>query len=151
MKNPYRETYYWLKGELLDLSGLQQAMQGREAVVKKLSEAEAKKRSDQVEHEKLSQGKTTLKSLFKSKSGKETEIAHLQNVIEATTKEIEDYKKLIDFLTVYHGQVAINKFKQEKGKNYLRLLHQFSAKEISNSHLSATLWNEVCNMIGSGL
>lgn len=46
LKNPYRETYYWLKGELLDLSGLQQAMQGREAVVKKLSEAEAKKRSD---------------------------------------------------------------------------------------------------------
>jgi hypothetical protein len=147
LKNPYKEAYYWLKGELLDLKGLQQAMAGREAVVKKLADAEAKRRSDQVEHEKLTQGKTTLKSLFKSKSGKESEIANLQAVIEVTTKDIEDYKKLIDFLTVYHGQVAINKFKQEKGKNYLKLLHQFSAKEISNSHLSATLWNEVFNMI----
>lgn len=147
MKNPFKEGYYWLKGELLDLKGLQQAMAGRDAVVRKLADAESKKRSDIVEHEKLSQGKTTLKSLFKSKSGKETEIANLQNIIDATVRDIEDYKKLIDFLTVYHGQVAINKFKGEKGRNYLKLLHQFSAKEISNSHLNATLWNEVNKMI----
>jgi len=147
LKNPFKEGYYWLKGELLDLKGLQQAMAGRDAVVRKLADAESKKRSDIVEHEKLSQGKTTLKSLFKSKSGKESEIANLQNIIDATVKDIEDYKKLIDFLTVYHGQVAINKFKAEKGRNYLKLLHQFSAKEISNSHLNASLWNDVNNMI----
>jgi hypothetical protein len=103
LKNPFKEGYYWLKGELLDLKGLQQAMAGRDAVVSKLANAENKKRSDIVEHEKLSQGKTTLKSLFKSKSGKETEMANLQNIIDATVKDIEDYKKLIDFLTVYHG------------------------------------------------
>jgi hypothetical protein len=40
---------------------------------------------------------------------------------------------LIDFLTVYHGQVAIQKFKKEKAQNYLKLLHQFAGKEISNS------------------
>ena len=147
LKNPFKEGYYWLKGELLDLKGLQQAMAGRDAVVRKLADAESKTRSDIVEHEKLSQGKTTLKSLFKSKSGKESEIANLQNIIDATVKDIEDYKKLIDFLTVYHGQVAINKFKAEKGRNYLKLLHQFSAKEISNSHLNASLWNDVNNMI----
>ena len=103
LKNPFKEGYYWLKGELLDLKGLQQAMAGRDAVVRKLADAESKKRSDIVEHEKLSQGKSTLKSLFKSKSGKESEIANLQNIIDATVKDIEDYKKLIDFLTVYHG------------------------------------------------
>lgn len=103
LKNPFKEGYYWLKGELLDLKGLQQAMAGRDAVVSKLANAESKKRSDIVEHEKLSQGKTTLKSFFKNKSGKETEMANLQNIIDATVKDIEDYKKLIDFLTVYHG------------------------------------------------
>lgn len=102
-KNPYKEAYYWLKGELLDLKGLQQAITGRDNVVRKQSETESKKRSDQVEMEKLSQGKTTLKSLFKSKSGKESEIANLQNAIENATKDIEEYKKLVDFLTVYHG------------------------------------------------
>lgn len=47
----------------------------------------------------------------------------MQTAIENANKDIEDYKKLIDFLTVYHGQVAIQKFKTEKARNYLKLLH----------------------------
>jgi hypothetical protein len=47
LKNPYKEAYYWLKGELLDLKGLQYAISGRETVVKMLSATESKKRSDQ--------------------------------------------------------------------------------------------------------
>lgn len=54
MRNPYKETYYWLKGELLDLKGLKSALEGRENVVKLQSAAESKKRSDQQELEKLS-------------------------------------------------------------------------------------------------
>jgi hypothetical protein len=42
LKNPFKEGYYWLKGELLDLKGLQQAMAGRDAVVRKLADAEDK-------------------------------------------------------------------------------------------------------------
>jgi len=52
-KNPFREAYYWLKGELLDLKGLNDALLGREQVVKNQSATESKKRSDQVELEKL--------------------------------------------------------------------------------------------------
>ena len=122
IRNPFRDAYYWLKGELLDLKGLNEALSGRETVVKQQSATESKKRSDQQELEKLSQGKTTLKSLFKSKSSKETEILSLQATIEMCNKDIEDYKKLVSFLTVYHGEVAIQKFKKEKGKQYLRLL-----------------------------
>ena len=33
-KNPYKEAYYWLKGELLDLKGMNDALVGRELVVK---------------------------------------------------------------------------------------------------------------------
>ena len=33
-KNPFRDAYYWLKGELLDLKGLNEALLGREQVVK---------------------------------------------------------------------------------------------------------------------
>jgi hypothetical protein len=46
MRNPYKDSYYWLKGELLDLKGLRQALEGRENVVKQQSAAESKKRSD---------------------------------------------------------------------------------------------------------
>jgi hypothetical protein len=63
-------------------------------------------------------GKKTLKSIFKSKSSKENDILNLQAAIEVANKDIEDYKKLINFLTIYHGQVAIAKFKREKAKQY---------------------------------
>lgn len=87
-KNPFREAYYWLKGELLDLRGINEALLGREQVVKMQSNVESKKRSDQVELEKLSQGKTTLKSIFKSKSSKENDILNLQAAIEVANKDI---------------------------------------------------------------
>ena len=74
LRNPFKEAYLLLKGELLDLKGMSDALHGRELVVKQQSTTESKKRSDQQEIEKLSQGKTTLKSIFKSKSGKENEI-----------------------------------------------------------------------------
>ena len=89
LRNPYREAYIWLKGELLDLKGLSQALAGRENVVRLQSSTESKKRSDQQELEKVSQGKTTLKSLFKSKSSKESGISTLQVGIEAANKDIE--------------------------------------------------------------
>ena len=142
-KNPYKDSYLWLKGELLDLRGLNEALLGREQVVKQQSSAESKKRSDQQELEKLTQGKTTLKSVFKSKSSKENDILNLQAAIEVANKDIADYKKLINFLTIYHGQVAIQKFKKEKSTMYLKMLNNFCIKEISNSHLSATLWHAV--------
>lgn len=122
LRNPYKDAYYWLKGELLDLKGLKSALEGRESVVKLQSGTESKKRSDQQELEKLSQGKTTIKSLFKSKSSKEGEILNLQAAIEVANKDIEDFKKLVNFLTIYHGEVAIQKFKQEKSRGYLRVL-----------------------------
>lgn len=54
LKNPYRDAYYWLKGELLDIKGMNEALMGREQVVKMLSNTESKKRSDQTELEKMS-------------------------------------------------------------------------------------------------
>ena len=66
----------------------------------------------------------TVNSVFNSFSQSvNTASNNLQTAIENANKDIEDYKKLIDFLTVYHGQVAIQKFKSEKARNYLKLLH----------------------------
>lgn len=60
-------------------------------------------RSDRNELEKLNLGKTTLKSIFKSKSSKENDMQNLTAAIEVANKDIADYKKLINFLTIYHG------------------------------------------------
>jgi hypothetical protein len=113
-KNPYREAYIWIKGELLDLLGARDAMDGREKVVEGQQELEAKKKSKQTELEKMSLGKTTMKSFFKSKSTIEKDIVSYQQDIEALTHEIEDYRKLINFITIYHGHMAIEKYKSNK-------------------------------------
>lgn len=70
-RNPFLEAAIWIKGEMLDIAGMLNAMKGRDLTMKKQLAEEGKKRDDQMELEKLSLGKTTLKSFFKSKSGKE--------------------------------------------------------------------------------
>ena len=90
------------------------AMKGRERVMKSQIACESKKRDDAAELEKLSLGKTTMKSFFKSKGGKEKDILNLQANLEQANVDIEDYRKLINFITIYHGQLAIDKFKTDK-------------------------------------
>ena len=62
----------------------------------------------------MSLGKTTFKSFFKSKDGKEKEILNLQAKIEQANVDIDEYRKLINFITVYQGHFAIEKFKKDK-------------------------------------
>lgn len=53
-----------------------------------------------------------MKSFFKSKSGKEADILALQTKIEQANVDIEEYRRLINFITIYHGSLAIDKFKK---------------------------------------
>jgi hypothetical protein len=46
-------------------------------------------------------------------------------------------------LTIYHGKVAIPKFKAAKCKIYLKMLNGFCVKEISNAHSTATLFHSL--------
>jgi hypothetical protein len=88
LRNPYREAYLVLKGELLDLQGMGDAITGREQVVRMQSACASKMRSDREEMEKLQSGKTTIKSIFKSSKGKENEILALQAQIEVANKDL---------------------------------------------------------------
>jgi hypothetical protein len=44
-----------------------------------------------------------LKSFFKSKSGKEQDILKYQAAIEQANVDIEEYRKLINFISIYQG------------------------------------------------
>lgn len=103
-------------------------------------------KDNRKELEKLQGGKTTIKSLFKSKSQKESKALNLQADLEVMEAEIGDFEKLIKFLTIYHGQQAIPKFKVAKAKYYLKALNMFCVKEISNSHLQATFFHSLLEM-----
>jgi hypothetical protein len=74
LQNPWAETQIWIRGELLDITGMIVAMTGRDLVLKKQKQTEAKKMEYQQELDKLVAGKTTLKSFWKSKTSKEGDI-----------------------------------------------------------------------------
>merc|ERR1712127_95945 len=138
-RNPFLEAAVWIKGEMLDIAGMLNAMKGRDLVMKRQMATEGRKRDDQQELEKLSLGKTTLKSFFKSKTGKEQDILNLQSKIEVANVDIEDFRKLINFITIYHGSLAIDKFKKQKMQQYRKMLQNMSTRSINNAYLSATL------------
>lgn len=145
-KNPFREAWIWIKGELLDVRGMMDAMSGRDGVIQKQLKTEQKIRDKQKELDKLTLGKTTLKSFFKSKSAVEKDILNYQADIEAMNVDVEDYRKLINFVTIYHGQLAIDKFKKAKLLQYQKMLNFFAVREIGNAHISATLYHSILEL-----
>lgn len=81
-KRSFKDVWVWLKGETLEVRGMMDAMQGRDKLIIMQQKAEEKKRSKQTELDKMSMGKTTLKSFFKSKSTVEKDILNYQADIE---------------------------------------------------------------------
>ena len=122
------------------------AMKGRENVMKAQIYTEGRKRDDQEELEKLSLGKTTLKSFFKSKSGKEQDILKYQAAIEQANVDIEEYRKLLNFISIYQGQWAIDKFKKDKIHQYQKMLYLMSVRSIANAHMFAQLSHQILEL-----
>ena len=54
---------------------------------------------------------------------------------------MQDFKQLLNFLTIYHATMAIPMFKRDKIREYMKLMSNFCVKEISNSHQIATLYH----------
>lgn len=73
----------------------------------------------------------------------------IQAAIDQAETDISEYKKLIVFLTIYHGQVSIPKFKAAKAKMYLKSLNNFCVKEISNAHAAAILYHSMLDIGGN--
>jgi len=51
----------------------------------------------------MTEGKKTLKSVFKSKSKKEESVVKINAAIDQATKDVDDFKELLKFVTNYHG------------------------------------------------
>lgn len=89
-------------------------LQGRDVVKGHQISLEKKILSDAKDMEANKANKTTLTNFWKSKSSKESKAVQLQSNIEINAQEVEDFKKLVNFLTIYHGQIAIPGFKSAK-------------------------------------
>ena len=71
---------------------------------------------------------------------------HYQADIEALEIDVQDYVKLENFITIYHGQMAIDKFKKAKLLQYQKMLNLFAVREIGNAHTSATLYHHILEL-----
>ena len=136
-KNPFLEAALWVRGEMLDIVGMLNALRGRDLIQKQQMACESKKRDNTEELQSLSLGKTTLKSFWKSKESKQNDMQRLQVAIDQANTDIEQYQRLQNFITVYHGQFAIEKFKQDKQHQYARMLFLMSTRSVANAGLLA--------------
>ena len=92
-----------LRNELLNIKAMMNAMQGRTNQEVLMTKTEAKQRDKKTELEKMTLGKTTLKSFFKSKSKVTKDIDSYTAAISQMDVDIDNYKKLVNFITIYHG------------------------------------------------
>ena len=67
-KNPYFNIYHWCKGEIYDIEAVETAVNTIDTIKKRISAAEAKKRSTQGDLDNITTGKKTATTLFKNAS-----------------------------------------------------------------------------------
>ena len=102
-KNVFTDIFLLLRGEILDTKGMVDAMNGRETQQKLHMKMTEKRREKQEELDKMTLGKTTLKSFFKSKNTIERDILNYQHAIDQLNIDLEEQSRLINFITIYHG------------------------------------------------
>jgi hypothetical protein len=68
--NPFKHVKNWVKGEILEIEAILEAIAMKEAMVSRKQKSENKKQSNQNNVDKISNGKFTMKGLFKNKEGK---------------------------------------------------------------------------------
>ena len=118
LKNPYIDLYHWVKGEIYDLEAIRNSIAVRASVLENTRKLESKKMSTQKDLESVSQGKTTVTTLFKNSS----DAGAMANQIETTEREIMGSTLLGDLLTIYIGEKVLTVFKKEKMGLYHRIL-----------------------------
>lgn len=66
LKNPFDEMYNWCKGELYDLTALEDAIVARENIEKMQKKLEQKKRDLQQDLDNVQTGKKSVRTIFKN-------------------------------------------------------------------------------------
>lgn len=138
-KNPYREAYTWIKGELLDTRGMLDAFNSYKKLLDGRSSLIKKRQDDQKELANLNAKKTSMRNFFKSGKSKEESKYKLIQTIDADELTISNYNKVINFLTILNGTTTTKMFKTHKVEQYKKMLAYFASHEIHNQTLTSTL------------
>lgn len=143
LKNPFIETYYWVKGEIYDIQALNDCIEGRNKMVKNLDKLEAKKKANDSNLDKLKSGRTTLSNIFSNATKKEQRMTEIANNIDHNDRDIELYTRVVNVIENHIAKEVIPKFKANKQKLYYKILQLVSVHEIHNCHLNLSFWQSI--------
>mmetsp|Transcript_41434 Transcript_41434/g.47777 ORF Transcript_41434/g.47777 Transcript_41434/m.47777 type:complete len:137 (+) Transcript_41434:1018-1428(+) len=124
----------------MDIEALQEAIEGRNRTLQHKNKLESKKKADTEELNKLNAGKKTLKTLFKSSSGKQAKITVLSSSISQAEKDIEEFDKVLKMIEVHLGESVIPTFKDTQMKAYYKICQNIACLEIEDSNKIAKFW-----------
>jgi len=147
VSNPFIRFKYWVKEEIIDLHSLLQAVGQKNSLESKKHKLEVKIKNANAELEKLNAGKKTLKTIFKSQSGKASTITTLTTFVAQAEKDVDTYEKLIKIVTVNLYEKVLSEFKTKKVKGYVSRLKDFSDSESKNSNELYRCWSSVLEQI----
>lgn len=147
VSNPFIRFKYWVKEEIIDLNALIEAIGHKNSLESRKLKLETRIKNSNNELEKLNAGKKTLKTIFKTQSGKANTITNLTTFIAQAEKDVEILEKLIKVLTIYLYTKVLPEFKEKKVKGYVAGLKDFSDSESKNSNELYQCWSSVLKQI----
>lgn len=147
MSNPFIHIRNWVKGETYNLGALIAAIAEKESCDVRKGNAIKKLNSDRETVHKLSEGKFSIKHVFKSDSAKVKAQTQLLEKINQTEKDIENWDVIKKFLTIYLAEVAIPQFRQSKQIKYITAMQNFSGAECDNAKQTTRCWGDFYDMV----
>jgi hypothetical protein len=142
LENPFLHIRNWIKGEMLGLGSLIAAISEKESCENRKHAAIKRLNDDRETVQKLSEGKFTLKHMFKSESSKVKQQTVLLEKINQTERDIENWETIKKFLIVYLAEVAIPNFKTSKLRKYIGAMRGFSSVELNNAGQYTNCWGD---------
>lgn len=139
LKNPFLHFYFWIKSEMMDLEAMQQAILARNKMIEIRQKLVIKQRNDEQELSNLMQGKTTLKHLFKTKSGKDDRIQVLKSVIKIDAEDIINYQRIINIINQHLAEKSIPWFQKDKMVSKLFIIMSYKISAVFEFEFTLTL------------
>ena len=111
--------------------------------IKVLNTIKSKVNTCILEREKLSIGKKSIKTIFKSTKETETYFNSLQKSIESNERMLEDQLKINACIDIHLVKNIVPKFTQDKLSNFTFIVRQVANNEVKNNNVGADFWSKV--------
>lgn len=112
LRNPFKELHLWIKGEILDIEAILNAVRGRNKIEKIRDKIISKQNSDKSELDSIQAGRKTMRSVFKTQNAKNTHCLNLEQAIENSLTELESYNEILELLNFNFTENIMPTFKK---------------------------------------